>query len=829
MRHVLTAFRPRHIRQFAAVGFILAAVVGAGATVLGGSGWITAGAAGISGALGAFIPGWVDARNERAARRDALVSLPGPTPSPSVSRYLTSQLAVVPFTGRQSEAAELLTWCRSEGTDAVRLLTAPGGAGKTRLAEHVMEVLGREGWHCAQVGAHMEARAWEVAREGTDCRVLLVVDYAESRPELASLLRSVVSALHEARVLLLARSAGEWWQALAAEDAPVRAVVEHTHVQELGLDLGAGLSDRELVERAVPCFAREMGVPVPLSAEVPVPTAASQVPVLVLHAAALVAVLQEVDAASGGSGAAGGPVANTATSVSDVLRTLLGHEAHLWAGSEPAVLAQTGTRGSRAVVALACLFTPVGLDEAARLLTKVPELSDAGLGARRDVACWLRALYPPVGPGWWGSLLPDLVAEQLVCDVFEQDGDLLAVFLHGAGLSETVSALAVIARGGAHHPAAARLLERVVRESADLLPPAIAIAARVGGVLGSVVARVLDDAPLNRRELAAVHRMIPYPTVALASANLTVVLRIVQQLPPHTRPALRARWLMTLGLAYSQAGQRRSALQPVREAVDVRRGLAVTHPARYAGDLAASLDELGVRFSELGQPGQALTPTQEAVAGYRELAATEPRLYNARLAAALSNLGVRFSELSQPGQALTPTQEAVAAYRELVTTEPELHLGDLARALDNLGVSLTQLGRPEEALPLTQEAVSIRRSLAEANPDRYLGDLATSLDNLGIWLSQLARPQQALPATQEAVALRRQLMQANNDRYVGDLARSMLNLGVRLVQLNRRSEAIAPAQESVQLYQRAVAANPERYLSEYTQALARLTEWSAPP
>ena len=67
---------------------------------------------------------------------------------PSPAHLLQARYAVVPFyePGRQDELEDLLTWCQSESAVAVRLITGPGGAGKTRLLiEHGLR-LDEHGW-----------------------------------------------------------------------------------------------------------------------------------------------------------------------------------------------------------------------------------------------------------------------------------------------------------------------------------------------------------------------------------------------------------------------------------------------------------------------------------------------------------------------------------------------------------------------------------------------------------------------------------------------------------------------------------------------------------
>ena len=126
------------------------------------------------------------------------------------ARYLRPEEAVVPFRARP-ELDELLTWCVSGGHAAVRLVTGDGGAGKTRLALRLGEELAANGWQPLWVprGAEREA-VGAVHTMGQPC--VLVVDYAETRSDLAGLLDQV-AADHDGpdlRVVLLARSAGEW-------------------------------------------------------------------------------------------------------------------------------------------------------------------------------------------------------------------------------------------------------------------------------------------------------------------------------------------------------------------------------------------------------------------------------------------------------------------------------------------------------------------------------------------------------------------------------------------------------------------------------------------
>lgn len=70
---------------------------------------------------------------------------PGARPGLAVARFLRPEEQVVPFRARP-ELEELVAWCTRGGRAGVRLVTGDGGAGKTRLALRLGEVLAASGW-----------------------------------------------------------------------------------------------------------------------------------------------------------------------------------------------------------------------------------------------------------------------------------------------------------------------------------------------------------------------------------------------------------------------------------------------------------------------------------------------------------------------------------------------------------------------------------------------------------------------------------------------------------------------------------------------------------
>ena len=170
-----------------------------------------------------------------------------------------------------------------------------------------MAVPGRPAWRCGSArswlrtgGSRCGCRAVSereavgaVHTVGQPC--VLVVDYAETRSDLAGLLDDVAADQDgpDLRVVLLARSAGEWWQQLlASAEEQTAALLEADAPVMLGPVRAAG-GLQEVFDDAVTAFARKLGTGRPearlvLSDPDPV--------VLVVHAAALLAV---VDYATG--------------------------------------------------------------------------------------------------------------------------------------------------------------------------------------------------------------------------------------------------------------------------------------------------------------------------------------------------------------------------------------------------------------------------------------------------------------------------------------------------------------------------------------------------
>jgi tetratricopeptide (TPR) repeat protein len=829
------------LRTVAALVVVFAFVAGGALVSLATHGWVgvVVGAvvgSGLGGVAAGYVPTFQDkaeqrrkeaeqAVDQRDKAQKRLLAASEPPLGEALrkpSLLLRPERAVVDFFGRADELERLRTWLGLERRRSVRVVVGAGGIGKTRLALQVATEWEASGRTWVQVAAGKEAGVLEEARGTTSGPLLLVLDYAETRAGLGDLLRAVLDDPGPVRVLLLARSLNEWWDRLAEASPPAvsQLLFEANPIRLEGpID---NRSDAELAAAAMPFFAAIRGVPPPGDVIFDLPS--RRVPLLVLHAAALVAVLRSET----------NPMDSLRIVITEgVLGELMNHEARYWRrAASSSGLPQEGWV-LKSVTAAAILLGADDQQEAAATVARVPDLAGASAGDLLRWARWLYDLYPAEPDGRLGMVQPDLLAEHHVATQLTASPGLIQAFLRDLTLNRSERALTVLARAWELHENVGPLIEAALRANAtELAIPAADVAIQTQAKVGELLASALRDAPATLESLIEIAEAMPFPSVALAQADLAVTLRICSELPSGAERDTIARWSLRTGRRLWQVGRLAEALPVTEEAVEIFRELAAATPDRFRPDLAESLVRLGVRFSELGRPADALRVTEEAVEIFRELAAATPDRFRPDLAESLNNLGVMFSELGRFADALRPAQQAVAIFRELASAMPDRYRTDLARSLNNLSTRLWKAGDLAEALPVTEEAVAIFREMAAIAPDRYRPYLAQSLDNLSFWLAELGRRTEALPVIEEAVAIRRELTAATPDRYRPYLARSLDNLGVRLSELGRSADALRVTEEAVGIFRELAAAVPDRYSSDLAESLdnlgARLSELGRP-
>lgn len=739
----------------------------------------------LAAVVASFAPSFVDWRLESAKQRKRALGVAQPRDGTRAG-LLHPDRRVISFVGREREYDLLKEWCRDENPP-VRLMVGAGGVGKTRLALELGRYQQEAGWSVTWVRPGQEAEAAELAK-ACRRRLLLIVDYAENRPELPKLVDEASENPTHVRLLLIARGIGDWWRTLAVK-APADGPLLLS--EQLAPE---SLSPPELVRTAISEFAEELGVAAPTVGAIAVP---GRVPVLVLQATALVAVLRSQDT--------GGRPIEELVADHGVLDELLQHERRYWSVDDG--LPGDLTVRSRAV-AVTCLFPAKNEEDAALLLSRVPDLSEDRT-ARYAMARWLTVRYPvydleedgappteaPERPAetnqqeeakqrvHWGYLQPELVSEHHVLTQILECPALVLTDLTALRPEQLRQMLTVLSLATAHSQPGQDLLNRLLRENLpELWKVSIAVATTSGGGLCPVLQRVMSGAG-DLTLLREVEKEIPFPTTQLAETAVTVAGRL---LTTDSTPSKRAARLKWLGILEGQAGAPQQALQHLDEAVTLYSELSDDDPEQFSPQLADCLQLRAHRLSTQGRTAEAKRDAERAVVLFR---ANLPESHRPDFAACLHNLGNWTIELDSE-QAVALLSEAVKLYRALAESDLTKYQGYLHEALENQRRASPTSPEPE-AGPLDNliALVERNRAEAEADPDRYRQELARSLHGLGNRVAADGDHEGAVMPLAEAAESYELLVVANRDAHLPDLAGCLNDQGVVLAELHRIGES----------------------------------------
>ena len=717
----------------------------------------------------------------------------------SIVRLLSAKSTPVPFLDRAEALTRLETWARSEERFAIHVLGGDGGSGKTRLGVELCRRLTTPSTH------HQGAEVWQAgflqniersdntSSSNDASSLLLVIDYAEARPEVVTEVINVALQAAEdperrrVRIVFLVRrpsplsvthqSSNKWLDALRpqkSQNEGVNLILDEASTIILSDE---GLSDREreeLFEAAYRSFTEP-------SESSPASDIIEQLNDPMYSQPLLVTVDAFLNAR---------PQSRTqqSCSPSELFEEVLCHEEHYWAEHWPSSLAvnadrhhqtegtatPTDTQGNlnrklaRQAVAAATLTDIQDEEDAISLLNLLP--ANPGKNTK-DLARWLRNCYPPHMNAngqpalWCEHLEPDRIGEHLVASAADDLVPLLRELLSPS-------------RAGTSSLRTWTALERASTDPR----------------LNEQVGRIINDV------LVEVTQAVHAQTINSQSPDLAAgFAKLVNAVRPHIDPNKAHEAQQTLSdsgyftalLEYELAQCSANILPPTDDSSEIDR-------ATYASRRLS----LSRCLANIGRHDEALKAVREATKLYRTLAEHNPGTYTPNLASSLNNLAGSQAENGQPHDALQTVHEATNLYRTLAKHNPAAYTPELARSLNNLAAYLDGNGQPHKALQTAQEAVTIRRKLAKHNPAAYTPDLAMSLNNLANRLADNGQHHEALQTAQEATNLYRTLAKHNPAAYTPALTRSLNTYANILERRGKTKEAARIRKERDQVLKR---------------------------
>ncbi|MCB1056998.1 MAG: hypothetical protein KDD11_15970, partial [Acidobacteria bacterium] len=476
--------------------------------------------------LGTAVEVGLEHLAERRVRRSALAALLDLeehtwAPNSSPAALLRADFGIVPFYPRTAEQEDLDAWCDGGPPLALRLYTAPGGFGKTRFLRQVVRARREAGWQAGflREGVLLARHGKEVLFSRGKTSLLLVLDYAESRRAEIELVVAAARgcARETVRIVLLARSDGDWWGELQqagdevgdffqgpAVTAPIRLSPLTNSVDERGT----------VYTSAARAFDKKLRGPEATWAVERVPPLDDEdfERVLLIHATALAAVEGE-QVPSGG-----------------LLDWLLHREVR---GIERVreMHAGLGPELQRALLHAATLVTLAqGADsrqETVEIIRRAPSLADQPRARLDEIAEALHVLYR--GRRWCDGVEPDLVGEHLVWRQLTDAPELLpAAFAEEVPEAQLETGLTVLNRLAQREPAARSLLTGAIEgDLGRLALPSVRVAIATGDPIGRMLAQALARDPDLEVARHLVGRL-PYSTTALreAAAEVEEILRM---------------------------------------------------------------------------------------------------------------------------------------------------------------------------------------------------------------------------------------------------------------------------------------------------------------
>jgi tetratricopeptide (TPR) repeat protein len=749
-------------------------------------------------------------------------------PARSPAGLLRAEVETVRFQGRSAELDGFERWCNAKDAFSSWLLHGQGGQGKTRLARELCHRRSGE-WVAGFVSTDIGDRAIRALAE-TRPPLLLVVDYAETRTDqLRTLLRVLWMREHtgKTRLLLLARSPGEWWSKLGRDPRSPLGSVHLSALSDWTDTLEAWEEPYRLARRDLATGLARMqpnAAWLDIAARLSLPESDRQSSSSALGAQlrALTSLLQA------------GPSPVAVADDESPERVLLAHEERYWQATGRQHGLRLHDQTLRCAVVAATLCGSADGIEAIDTTKRVPLLRDQPQDVLVGVATWLHDLYP-VQDGYWGFVQPDRLAECLVGSVLPAASGLAKGLLTDATDLQARRAFTLLGRAAAEQTHLTEQITAIMEaDPVRFATLTVQVATEVSDPrpLMTALERCAED--LDFIQLAKVVEAFPTHSASLARLAASLTRRAEEKLRTVRANDPKALMTAVIGVSVNLAerlaaiGDHDDALASAEKAVAYSRSSSAINPDRFQPELAVAVGCLSSRLAIAGRHQEALEAAYEAYRIRRFLVSVrrDGRDFLPGLADSLNNLSVRLADVDRVEEGVEIAGQAVSAYRELAKSGSPDHRHHLAGALNNWALGLFETGHRSEALAACDEATEHFRRLAKTNRDLYEHGLAKSLGNLAFLHQRSDEGLAALTAAEEAVGRLRGLANRDPVAFRPDLAHAlnaMSKILSKLPHLGRREEALRLIHEAVTL-RREIAKLQASYRPDLAKSLTNLAE-----
>jgi tetratricopeptide (TPR) repeat protein len=739
---------------------------------------------------------------------DAPISSDGLLSSPAA--LLKARRQVVPFRGRTALLNSLHSWCDEAGFGA-HLVHGPGGQGKTRLAQQLLSARSLGGWATLWLNARASRSEISVLKDAAK-PLLVVLDYAETRLEQLSAVLEA-AARHGSRtpfkILLLARTAGEWWSAAHSSSSIAGEMLDGagiTALPELEPEIQgrkeAYLQAIEYFSRALPQVRGQQNHDWrSLAANLITPTVDSSAlsNVLTLHMTALADLLDVVG--------------NGSESPSEAVEDrLLIHERHYWTTTAATFGLTPGLSMDTLSDALAAAFLCGAQDaeEGEALLNRVPSLADQTHDRRSRVRYWIESLYPAYDRRPWDTLQPDRLAEHFIGRHFDRTPGMADQLVPSATSQQATQMLTFYSRAATHPAFQSQLDSHItglcVRHPA-LLGPA-AITAAIGAERPDPLLRALYDITsspdVGLQTLQQLADCTPESTFTLLPwvANLYQTMINLRREATTGTPAESAQLgsdLNKLSRTLGQLRKYREAYTAASEAVDMFQELERVQPGSHQAQHVRSLIHQIQSLVHLEKDQATAAKMGRVIKVIRRLARASTDDYRHELAAALDTYSAYLWNSGKRGSAVNYSIEATNLMRDAARSHGELR-HEFAISLHNLSVILEASKKRDRAIATSRESVEVLRELSSHHPDKSMPDLAVSLEGLALLLVRGGEWDEAQAVLLEATNIHRDLLRRRPDEHrKNHLAERLVWLSFCLKETGKWKESLAVTAEAISI------------------------------